>query len=99
MHVSREIPARIADSLPICSEQWDNRCMHKKFTPAVNILAAGMMLIGSTHSQGQQTPVAKTHAAPATPARHTAATKSPAVPALTTPKDKFSYALGMNLGT
>src|SRR6266849_3967399 len=73
--------------------------MHRKFTPAVHILAAGMMLIGSTHSQGQQTPVAKTHAAPATPARHTATTKSPAVPVLTTPKDKFSYALGMNLGT
>jgi FKBP-type peptidyl-prolyl cis-trans isomerase FklB len=56
----------------------------------------------------QQTPSATTPAAPATttpkaaakaPVKKTAtATKSAAAPALTTRKDKFSYALGMNIG-
>lgn len=54
-------------------------------------------------SQAQQAPAAKTPAATSTPAAkpHRATTaKSPAAPlALTTQKDKFSYALGMNLGT
>ncbi len=55
------------------------------------------MLLGSLYSLGQQTPAAKPPAAPAAKARRApAATTAP--PALTTQKDKFSYALGMNLG-
>ena len=73
--------------------------MHKTFTTVVNILAAGMMLMANTYSQGQQTPAAKTQAAPAAKSRRAPAAKSPIAPALTTQKDKFSYALGMNLGT
>jgi FKBP-type peptidyl-prolyl cis-trans isomerase FklB len=72
--------------------------MHKSFSSAVNILAAGIVLLGGLYSQGQQTPAAKPPAAPAAKARRApAATTAP--PALTTQKDKFSYALGMNLGT
>jgi len=73
--------------------------MPKTFTTVVNILAAGMMLMANTHSLGQQTPAAKTPAAPAAKTRRAPAAKSPIAPALTTQKDKFSYALGMNLGT
>jgi FKBP-type peptidyl-prolyl cis-trans isomerase len=84
----------------------------RNFTQVVPILAAGMMLLGN--AQAQQTPAAKTEQAPAkaqpaTPAKpkapatkagaaKTAAAKSAATTALKTPKDKFSYALGMNLG-
>jgi FKBP-type peptidyl-prolyl cis-trans isomerase FklB len=73
--------------------------MHKSFTSAVNILAAGIILLGNNYSQSQQTPAAKPQAAPAATTRRAPAAKSPAPPALTTQKDKFSYALGMNLGT
>lgn len=73
--------------------------MHKFFVSAVNILAAGMLL-GSQYSHGQQTPAAKPPAAPAAKTRRAVlAAKTPAPLALTTQKDKFSYALGMNLGT
>jgi FKBP-type peptidyl-prolyl cis-trans isomerase FklB len=84
----------------------------RNFTQVVPILAAGMMLLGN--AQAQQTPAVKTEQAPAkaqpaTPAKpkapatkagaaKTAAAKSAATTALKTPKDKFSYALGMNLG-
>jgi FKBP-type peptidyl-prolyl cis-trans isomerase FklB len=72
--------------------------MHKFFVSAVNILAAGMLL-GSQYSHGQQTPAAKPPAAPAAKTRRAVpAAKTPAPLALTTQKDKFSYALGMNLG-
>lgn len=57
------------------------------------------MLLGNTYSQGQQTPAAKPQAAPAATTRRSPAAKSPTSLALTTQKDKFSYALGMNLGT
>lgn len=57
------------------------------------------MLMGNHYSLGQQTPAAKTPATPTTRARRAPAAKSQTVPALTTQKDKFSYALGMNLGT
>src|SRR5258708_3762128 len=93
---SRECPC--GSSLPTSLDQCDNRCMHKSFTSMVHILAAGIVLLGS-NSQGQQTPAAKPPAAPATKTRRAApAAKSPAPLALTTQKDKFSYALGMNLG-
>jgi FKBP-type peptidyl-prolyl cis-trans isomerase FklB len=85
----------------------------RNFTQVVPILAAGMMLLGNAQAQQtpaaktEQAPAAKTQ--PATPAKpkapatkagaaKTAAAKSAATTALKTPKDKFSYALGMNLG-
>lgn len=77
--------------------------MLKSLTTALTTLAAGIMLLGI--AQAQQTPAAKTPsappakttkpAAPKTPAK--AAAKAPA--ALTTTKDKFSYAIGMQVGT
>jgi FKBP-type peptidyl-prolyl cis-trans isomerase FklB len=73
--------------------------MHKPFASAVNLIAAGTILIGSHYSPGQQTPAAKPHATPTTRARRAPAAKTQPAPALTTQKDKFSYALGMNLGT
>jgi FKBP-type peptidyl-prolyl cis-trans isomerase FklB len=80
----------------------------RNFTQVVPILAAGMMLLGD--AQAQQTPAAKTEQAPAAkaqpatpakpkaPATKAGAAKTAATTALKTPKDKFSYALGMNLG-
>lgn len=80
--------------------------MLKPFTTAVTTLAAGIMLLGIV--QAQQTPAANTQpaapakttkaAAPKTPAAKAPAAKTPAA-ALTTTKDKFSYALGMQVGT
>jgi FKBP-type peptidyl-prolyl cis-trans isomerase len=75
--------------------------MQRKSVKALNLLIAGMLLLGSGYSQTQQTAPAKTPAT-ATTKPHTATTAKPraAAPApLTTQKDKFSYALGMNLGT
>ena len=76
----------------------------RNFTTVVPILAAGLMLLGN--AQAQQTPAAKTEQAPAKPkapatkagAAKTPAAKGAAATALKTQKDKFSYALGMNLG-
>jgi FKBP-type peptidyl-prolyl cis-trans isomerase FklB len=87
--------------------------MHKPFTTAVHILAAGTLLLGN--ALAQQTPPATTQpAAPPTsaaPASGTAAkaqspaAKRPATAAKTatpltlkTQKDKFSYSLGMKMG-
>jgi FKBP-type peptidyl-prolyl cis-trans isomerase len=85
----------------------------RNFTQVVPILAAGMMLLGFAQAQQtpaaktEQAPAAKAQpSAPAKPkapapkagAAKTAAAKSTATTALKTPKDKFSYALGMNLG-
>src|SRR6202158_2964844 len=76
--------------------------------------AAGMMLVGDGYAQqtpAASTPAAKTPAAPAAttakaatpakaPVKKTGTTvKSAAAPALTTRKQKFSYALGMNSGS
>ncbi|MBZ5681186.1 MAG: FKBP-type peptidyl-prolyl cis-trans isomerase [Acidobacteriia bacterium] len=78
--------------------------MPKPLIAVVSILA-GVLLLGSTHVYAQQTPAATTQAAPSakthtpTAATKTATTaKSPVPLALKTQKDKFSYALGMNLG-
>src|ERR1700681_3216517 len=71
--------------------------MHKSFTSAVNILAAGIILLGNNYSQSQQTAAAKPQAPPAATTRRAPAAKSPDSPALTTQKDRFSYALGINL--
>jgi len=83
----------------------------QKFLTTTFLLAAGMMLAGDGY--GQQTPPAGTPAAttptvPAatspkaastakTPANKTAASAAPAP--LKTPKEKFSYALGMSIGS
>jgi FKBP-type peptidyl-prolyl cis-trans isomerase FklB len=81
--------------------------MHKPFAAAATTLTAAMLLLGAL-SQAQQTSPAKTSTTPAaksktTTAAKTSATAAKSTPAkaastLTTPKDKFSYALGMNLG-
>jgi len=70
---------------------------------APSLLAVGVLFLGG-YSAAQQTPAAKAPAtkAPATSAASThkaVASKSTAPVALVTTKDKFSYALGMNLGT
>src|SRR5712675_2654898 len=87
--------------------QCDNVFMHKSFTTAVHILAAGLLLLGN--GLAQQTPAATTPKAssPATTAAkaQTPAAKRPATTAksaapltLKTSRDKFSYALGMKMG-
>jgi FKBP-type peptidyl-prolyl cis-trans isomerase FklB len=83
--------------------------MHKSFITAVNLLAAGTLLLGN--ALAQQTPPATT--SPSSPSssgsastkaqtpaakRSTAATKTQTPLALKTSKDKFSYALGMKMG-
>ena len=76
--------------------------MHKTFTLTASILAAVMLLLGNSYSQqapAAKTPAAKTPAAPAATTRRAPAAKSPVAAPLTTQKDKFSYALGMDLGT
>ena len=63
---------------------------------AISRAAAGVLAISSG---AQQTPPAKKPAAPAAAAHKAPVGKSTAPLALVTTKDKFSYALGMNLGT
>jgi FKBP-type peptidyl-prolyl cis-trans isomerase FklB len=81
--------------------------MQKSLSAAVTLMAAGMMLVGSGYAQTQQapapttkkTPATTTPKAPAKKAPEATAAKSAAPTALETRKDKFSYALGMNIGT
>jgi FKBP-type peptidyl-prolyl cis-trans isomerase len=91
--------------------QCDNTYMPKYLTTAIYILAAGMLL---GNALAQQTPAATTPAAPQAPATsapaspakaQTPAAKKPATAAktaaplaLTTQKQKFSYAIGMKMG-
>ena len=79
--------------------------MQKYSTVKIVALMVGLMLSGS--ARAQQTPPAKTPPSPAatapkaaTPPKKAAApaAKSTTAPALTTPKQKGSYALGMNIG-
>ncbi|MGB0050201.1 MAG: FKBP-type peptidyl-prolyl cis-trans isomerase, partial [Terriglobales bacterium] len=81
--------------------------MRKSLTTAL-LLAAATMLAGDGYAQQTppaNTPSATTSAAPAAttpkaPAKKTGTAAKTAAPApLTTRKEKFSYALGMNLGT
>jgi FKBP-type peptidyl-prolyl cis-trans isomerase len=72
--------------------------MQRTLTIIVNLLTAGMLLLGNAHSQTQQAAPAKPKTAPTT-AHKAPVAKSAASLALTTTKDKFSYAMGMNLGT
>jgi FKBP-type peptidyl-prolyl cis-trans isomerase FklB len=73
--------------------------MPKNFTIALNLLAAGALMLGD--ASAQTPPPAKTPASPTATAkaRRPTTAKSVAAPPLVTEKDKFSYALGMNLGT
>jgi FKBP-type peptidyl-prolyl cis-trans isomerase FklB len=86
----------------------------RNFTTVLPVLAAGLMVLGNAQAQQtppaktDQTPskAQPASAAPKAPATKalaktpskTAAAKGTAPVALKTPKDKFSYALGMNLG-
>ena len=69
----------------------------QKFLAMTIALAVALLAAGS---QAQQTPPAKTKAAPSSTTRKktTAPKTAPAPLVLKTEKDKFSYALGMNLG-
>jgi len=87
--------------------QCDNRGMQRTLNTAL-LLAAAMMLAGDAYAQQTpaSTPPATTPAAPpaTTPKAPvkkvgTATKSAAAAPALTTRKQKFSYALGMNIGT
>ena len=73
---------------------------------AVLSFLAGVWLPGNLYTQAQQTPAPATQAgvaakaqAPAAKPKSATSAKSPVPLALKTQKDKFSYALGMNLGT
>jgi FKBP-type peptidyl-prolyl cis-trans isomerase FklB len=77
--------------------------MFKTFTLALIAIAAGMSLAGNVRAQ--QASPANTQAAPTAKAQTPSAAKTHPAPARTQPaltlktqKDKFSYALGMNLG-
>jgi len=79
--------------------------MRKQLITSITTLAAGLLLLGNAYAQ--QTPAAATPTTPAAqapkaPAAKTGQAAKPrtAVPlTLKTEKDKFSYALGMNLGS
>jgi FKBP-type peptidyl-prolyl cis-trans isomerase FklB len=80
----------------------------QRFLTIALLLAAAMMLAGDGYPQQTppaSTPPATTPAAPAATTPKAATTKPPvkkpaaAAPALTTKKQKFSYALGMSIGT
>jgi FKBP-type peptidyl-prolyl cis-trans isomerase len=88
--------------------RWDNTCMHTSTKTAVTIFASGVLLLG--HLIAQQTPATTTQPAPpttgttskaptSTAKRPATGTKSAAPLALKTQKEKFSYALGMRMGS
>jgi FKBP-type peptidyl-prolyl cis-trans isomerase FklB len=90
-------------------EQCDNRAMRKPLIVVRIMLAAGVVLLGNavaqTSAAPSQTPPAKKPAAPAAKKSPSAATKTGTatkdqpVTALTSTKQKASYAIGMNWGT
>jgi hypothetical protein len=87
--------------------------MQKPLITVASLLTLGMMLLGNALAQQtpaanpQQPPAAKAQPAPSASAQKAPAAKTgpatkprtPSVLTLKTPKDKLSYALGMNLGT
>jgi FKBP-type peptidyl-prolyl cis-trans isomerase FklB len=79
--------------------------MPKPFTTTIHLLAAGMLLLGNAHAQqtppakSQPAPAANSQSAPDTKTTPGAAANQQPVPGLTTLKDRFSYALGLSLGT
>jgi FKBP-type peptidyl-prolyl cis-trans isomerase FklB len=80
--------------------------MQRSLSATANLLAVGIMLLGSGFARAQQTPAATTKTPPAattpkTSTKKNAETtpeKSAAPAALNTRQEKFSYALGMNYG-
>jgi len=86
--------------------------MRKTFIVVANILALSISFLGTARAQqtavpaAQQAPVTKDAQAPAAKSKQAAATKPAQTPAtktlkpltLDTPKDKLSYAIGMNFG-
>lgn len=78
--------------------------MQKTLTTAVTTLAAGLMLLGNATAQqtpdssAAKAPAAKTQSATPAKTSATPAAKSQGDAALTTEKDKVSYAIGMNIG-
>ena len=77
--------------------------MPTTFSQTASLLAVSLLLLASAFSQ-QQTPAAKTQQTPPTKSQPAAksgqstAAKTPAPLTLKTQKEKFSYALGMNIG-
>jgi FKBP-type peptidyl-prolyl cis-trans isomerase len=71
--------------------------MQKSFTLSVT-KSVGILVIFGLYSGAQQAPPATTPTTPPAKARPATAAKKPTVLNLKTQKDKFSYALGMNLG-
>jgi FKBP-type peptidyl-prolyl cis-trans isomerase FklB len=98
-------PCRFAPFL----EQCDNRAMRKLLIVVRTMLAAGVVLLGNavaqTSAAPSPTPPAKKSAGSAAKKSPSAATKTGTaskaqpVTALTTTKQKASYAIGMNWGT
>jgi FKBP-type peptidyl-prolyl cis-trans isomerase FklB len=86
--------------------------MRKLFTLAVTLLTAGILVLGHAWAQqtaapsstqtppasSAQTPGAKTTPKPPAAKTGTTTAKAPVVLTLKTPKDKASYAIGMNIG-
>jgi FKBP-type peptidyl-prolyl cis-trans isomerase FklB len=75
--------------------------MHKSWAMKMNLLAAGIVLLGS--AAAQQTPATGTQATPPAKAKPSTATHKSATTAtkpleLITDKDKQSYAIGLNVG-
>src|SRR5262249_54718160 len=84
--------------------QCDNRCMRKTFFVLPITMLAAAVLLGSAVAQQSTT---KSQAAPAKPQATPTPAKTPDAPApkpgaaspFTDPNDKWSYAIGLNIGT
>jgi len=74
-----------------------SQCIMRKFLSfALYPLAAGMLL---GHAVSQQTPAGATQSASPAAAQQAPALKTREIPELPTQKERFSYALGMNIGS
>jgi FKBP-type peptidyl-prolyl cis-trans isomerase FklB len=99
-------PATASDFLVGLQSGWTNvtiKSMQKPFTTVTILWATGVLLLmpavaQQTPTANPQTPSsAKTQSAPVAKTRRAPAAKSPPL-TLKTQKEKFSYALGMNIG-
>jgi FKBP-type peptidyl-prolyl cis-trans isomerase FklB len=72
--------------------------MKKSISLAFVLSAAALLLLGTARAQQDATPQSQPDATTTTPPKHTPAAKGPQTTALTTQKEKQSYAIGMNLG-
>jgi FKBP-type peptidyl-prolyl cis-trans isomerase len=88
--------------LPSAFAEWDNSFMPKTCTLAVNLFAPAIILLATAVAQQpaapktQTTPPAKSQTTAKTGQTGAAKTATPLT--LKTKKEKFSYALGMNIG-